>query len=86
MLTGCDYNNIEPRISIWCDKWLSNSKDRGLILVKAVLKSIPIFWMSIAHIPKGILDKSRKTVSVFYGSGKGKIKEFLWLNGREWKI
>ena len=29
-------------------------------MLKAVLQSIPVYWASIAYIPKGILTKIRK--------------------------
>jgi hypothetical protein len=44
------------------------------VLVKVVLESILVYWMSIAHIPKGILDKIRK-----------KCFSFLWVGKREKK-
>ena len=31
-----------------------------MVLIKAVLQSIPVYWASIAYIPKGILTKIRK--------------------------
>jgi hypothetical protein len=31
-----------------------------------------VYWMSIAHILKGVLKKSRKNVLVFYEQGKRK--------------
>ena len=34
-------------------------------MIKAVLQSIPVYWASIAYIPKGILTKIRKTCFSF---------------------
>jgi len=38
-------------------------------LVKSILESIMVYWLSIAHVPKDILDQMRKKC---YG--------FLWTN------
>ena len=47
------FQKVEARVSSWKNKFMS----RGgiLVLVKAMLQSIPIYWASIAYIPKGIL-------------------------------
>ena len=52
------YKNIERRINIWENQYLSRGE--RLILLKAVLQSSPVYWASIAYIPKGILTKIRK--------------------------
>ena len=36
-----------------------------MVLIKAVLQSIPVYWASIAYIPKGILTKIRKKCFAF---------------------
>jgi hypothetical protein len=64
------YNKIEVRISIWCNRWLS--RGHILVLAKSVLESILMYWMSIAHIPKCILNKIRK-----------RCFNFLWTTKRE---
>jgi len=46
---------FEKKIGLWCNKWISL---RGrLILVKAVLESLEVLWMSLEVIPKTILNK-----------------------------
>jgi hypothetical protein len=45
---------MEDIITYWCNRWLSQGG--RLVLVKYVLESILIYWLSIAHVPKGILD------------------------------
>jgi hypothetical protein len=62
--------NIEARITCWCHRLLSR---RGrLVLVKSVLESVLVYWFSISHIPKGILDKMRRKCfrSVWMGKRK----------------
>jgi len=44
---------------------------RGKVtLVKAVLESILMYWLSVAKIPKGILNNIRKTMFSFLWTGK----------------
>ena len=59
------YKKIESRILLWTNHFLS--RGGRLVLLKAVLQSIPVYWASIAHIPKGIIAKIRK-----------KCINFLW--------
>jgi hypothetical protein len=51
-------SRIEQRISFWCNRWIS--RGGRLVLIKYVLEAIPILWHTLAHIPKGILEKVRK--------------------------
>lgn len=43
---------FEKKIGLWCNKWLSLGS--GFILVKAVLESLSVFWMSLEVIPRTI--------------------------------
>ena len=43
-----------------------------MVLIKAMLQSIPVYWASIAYIPKGILTKIRK-----------KCFTFLWIANKQ---
>jgi hypothetical protein len=54
---------VESRI----DSWVHRTLSRGgrLVLLKSVLEGIPVYWNSIAAIPKGILDKIKKTQQSF---------------------
>ena len=47
------YKNIEGRIGCWTNKFLSIGG--RLVLLKAILQSIPVYWATIAYILKGIL-------------------------------
>ena len=60
---------IEGRIQCWTYKFLS--RGGRLVLLKAVLQSILVYWATITYIPKGILQKLRK-----------KFFSFLWSANR----
>jgi hypothetical protein len=67
---------FETRISNWSHRWLSLG--RRVTLVKVVLESIPVYWLSLAKIPKSILNNIRKRMFNFLWTGK-KIKEGVHL-------
>jgi hypothetical protein len=58
---------FEKKIGLWCNKWLSLGG--RLILVKAVLESLAVFWMSLEVIPKSILNKLCSLSYAFLWSG-----------------
>jgi hypothetical protein len=58
---------FEKKIGLWCNKWLSLGG--RLILVKAVLESLAVFWMSLEVIPKAILNKLCSLSYAFLWSG-----------------
>jgi hypothetical protein len=60
-------SKLEKRLSGWSFRWLSRAG--RLTLTKEVLEAIPVYWMSLAWIPKGILEKIRKICSRFIWSG-----------------
>ena len=62
------YKKIENRIGCWNFKFLS--RGGRLVLLKAILQSIPVYWDTIAYIPKGILQKLRKKLFSFPWSAK----------------
>ena len=66
------YKKIEGRIGCWTYKFLS--RGGRMVLLKAILQSIPVYWATIVYIPKGILHKLRK-----------KIFSFLWSANRHLK-
>jgi hypothetical protein len=59
---------IENKIGLWCNKWLSMGG--RLILVKAVLESQSVFWMSMEVIPRATLTKIRQLMFTFLWSGQ----------------
>jgi hypothetical protein len=63
---------VEKKINHWCNWWLS--RGGRLVLVKEILKAIPVYWISLAWVPKGILEKIRKLCYQFIWSGDNKKK------------
>ena len=59
---------VEKRLMVWSHKWLSRAG--RLVLVKAVLEAIPVYWMSLSWIPKGILERIRRICFRFSGVAK----------------
>lgn len=59
---------LEKRIKIWSHRWFSRVGQ--LVLIKSVLESIPIYWMALSWIPKGILEKAKRICFSFLWSGK----------------
>ena len=49
---------LDKRLKSWSHKWLS--RGGRLVLVKAVLEAIPVYWMSLSWIPKGIPEEARR--------------------------
>ena len=47
---------LEKKLNFWSHRWLS--REGRLVLVKSVLEAIPVYWMYLAWIPKGILEKA----------------------------
>jgi hypothetical protein len=58
---------VEKRIGHWCNRWLSLGG--RYILLKSVLESQPVYWMSLAAIPNSVLNKLRKVMFNFLWNG-----------------
>jgi hypothetical protein len=58
---------LEKRLKCWSHRWLSRAG--RLVLVKSVLEAILVYWMSLAWIPKGILEKMRKLCFTYLWQG-----------------
>jgi len=61
---------IEKILKIWRLCWLSRAGQ--LVLVKSLLEEISVCWMSLAWIPKGVLDKIQR---IFFN--------FLWVRSQD---
>jgi len=59
---------VEERINIRCHSWLS--LEGRLVLVKSVMESISIYWLSLVHVPKSILDKIRSCFKLLWSNKK----------------
>jgi hypothetical protein len=58
---------IEKKIGLWCNQWISIIG--RLILVKSVMESQSIFWMSMEVIPKSFLTRIGQLMFAFLWSG-----------------
>jgi hypothetical protein len=65
---------LEKRLKCWSHRWLSRAG--RLVLIKSVLEAIPVYWMSLAWIPKGTLDKMRKLCFTYLWQGNKDKKKF----------
>jgi len=72
------YNNIERRIKVWCNKWLSLG--RCLTLAKPVLEATLVYWHSIAHISLGIQKNIKKKVFNFLWRGRKYQNNMAYIN------
>ena len=70
-------SKIEKKLGIWSHRWLSRVGQ--LVLVKAVLESMPMYWMALIWIPKGILEKIRRLCFYFLWSGSQVKKMMPWV-------
>ena len=82
MLKDWDWliTKVEKRIKNWSFKWLS--KVGKLILVKAVLAAIPVYWMHF-WIPVGILERIRKICFKFLWFGNGETSGLPWSSWKD---
>lgn len=68
---------LEKWLMVWSNKWLSRA-DR-LTLVKSILEAIPVYWMSITWIPKGVLENLRRIYFIFLWQGKKEVQSRPWV-------
>lgn len=61
---------VETKIKHWTHRWLSLGG--RLVLVKSVLESILVYWLSLVHVPKSIFEGIRKSCASFLWLGKRK--------------
>lgn len=58
---------FDPRISNWSHRWLSLGG--MVILVKSILESIPMYWLSLANFTKCTLNNIRRRIFSFLWTG-----------------
>lgn len=71
---------LEKRIGHWCNRWLSLGG--RYILLKSVLESQLVYWMSLAAIPISVLNKIRKAMFSFLWKGSSENFHYHLCNGR----
>jgi len=49
---------VEKKLNTWCNRWLSIGGH--LVSVKAILEVIIVYWISLAWVPKGVLETIRR--------------------------
>jgi hypothetical protein len=54
---------FEKRVDHWCNRWLTLGG--RLILIKAVLMGLSVYWMSMSAIPISVLGKIRQIIFSF---------------------
>jgi hypothetical protein len=74
-------DRFETRINHWCNKWLTLGG--RLILIKVVLESLPVYWMTLAHISVTVLTKLRRLSYDFLWAGNKTKKCYHLCN---WQI
>jgi hypothetical protein len=65
---------MEKNIGLWCNRWLSLGG--RYILLKSVLESQPIYWMSMETIPRSVLNKIQKLMFNFLWSGHKETQHY----------
>jgi hypothetical protein len=65
---------LEKKITNWCFRWLSLGG--RLTLLKEVLESQPVYWLSLAVIPCSILNALRKLMINFLWKGNRDTKHY----------
>ena len=69
-------SKVEKHIGAWSHRWLSRAG--RLVLVKAVLEAMLVYWMVLIWIPKGVLDKIRRLCFSFLWGGSSSKKMMAW--------
>lgn len=68
---------IERRLNIRHHKYLSRA--RRLVLIKSNLEATPVYWMSMAWIPKGILVRIQWLCDIFLLKGRQDGHIYAWV-------
>lgn len=64
------WERLDRKMGLWCYRFLSLGG--RLIPAKAVLESIPVYWLSLFKIPISILEGIRRRITSFLWSGSGR--------------
>eukprot|EP00253_Pinus_taeda_P008243 PITA_08243 len=69
---------VEKRLQVWYHRYLSRAG--RLMLIKAVIEATPVYWMTLAWIPRGILSRLQSICAKFLWNGHHTGKHFSWVN------
>jgi hypothetical protein len=67
-------SSFERKIDFWCNKWLSLGG--RFILIKAVLESLAVYWMTLERIPSKITSILRRLTTNFLWNGQAGKRHF----------
>jgi hypothetical protein len=65
---------ISNKIGLWCHRWLSMGG--RYILIKSVLESQAVYWMSMEALPRTVLTKIRKMMFNFLWNGHSESQRY----------
>jgi len=68
---------LEKQILLWSHRWLSRAG--RLVLIKSVLEAIPVYFMSLSWIPKGILEAARRLCFAYLWRGNKLNQVMSWV-------
>jgi hypothetical protein len=74
---------FEKKIDFWCNKWLSMGG--RFILIKAVLESLAVFWMTLERIPNKITSLLRRLAFNFLWNGRTGLAVYTSAAGRHFQ-
>ena len=69
---------VEKRLQVWYHRYLSRAG--RLTLIKTIIEATPVYWMTLAWIPRGILNRLQNICAGFLWKGHHTGKQFAWVN------
>eukprot|EP00253_Pinus_taeda_P033651 PITA_33651 len=70
-------SKVEKRLQVWYHKYLSRAG--RLVLIKAVIEATPVYWMALAWIPRGILNRLQNICCRFLWKGHQPGRIYAWV-------
>ena len=68
---------VQKRLLVWYHKYLSRA--RRLVFIKVVIEATPVYWMALAWILKGILNRLQSICCRFLWKGSNQGNLFAWV-------
>lgn len=72
---------VEKRLKTWNHRFLSRAGQ--LVLIKSVLEATPMYWMTLAWIPRGILAHIQQIYCRFLWNGYKEGKPYAWVGWKQ---